>query len=253
MKQKNSKQYKNKIPDEISIDIKKFLRFFDEKPLKENKEDDTNYRHTTAINILVGEDLGIALLSHYFKQQRNSKLTLIDRKCTTGKKKGPRLDCWMVEEKTKKLYQVEIKVWSVYSLGGKPLGLEEPKDKIIKQYKKEQWQRIWDDEEKTFKEKLGVKKVLDKMKPPENYDKYKINPILCLWTAMHPEGKKDPFFVKNVSSEYFKCVAVFSMSSYLRHLWDQGKRSLKLRMEYTAQRFNWISNLFPNVVHNQKC
>ena len=88
-----------------SIDIKALLEFFDEKP-------PSSKYHATAVCQVAGEELGIALLKHYLENKGKQVEELPD-KCTTGKNKGHRLDCWVRVEEGERcvLYQVEVKNW----------------------------------------------------------------------------------------------------------------------------------------------
>ena len=70
----------------IKVDIQKLIKFYD--------EDSSVQPHSNAIKTLAGEELGFALLMEYFNRQ---KLTVdyLGGPCTTGNRKGPRLDGWL--------------------------------------------------------------------------------------------------------------------------------------------------------------
>jgi len=68
----------------------------------------------------------------------------VRRPCTTGKRKGPRLDCWLRVQGDAELgapdvlLQVEVKMWSAHAIGGRSLSLSATPEEIAR-YKKERW------------------------------------------------------------------------------------------------------------------
>jgi len=217
----------------VSIDIKAILEFFDERP--ENSK-----HHATAICSVAGEELGVALLKHYLESE-GKEITLLSGSCTTGKQKGPRLDCWLLvtEGRKRTLYQVEVKNWSAHAIGGRCLPIDAD-ERDVSEYKIERWRHEWRNGRFT---KRQVSKVLIPMRPPTaNYDYHE--PLVCYWTALHPEGLEEPLFAISVRGAAFSLVNVFSMSSYLRNLRKMGKRRLQLEMPTTSIRMNWLHTLF---------
>jgi hypothetical protein len=100
----------------MQVNIEELLKYFD---IKESSD----YGDTTAAISVVGEDLSVALFQHYCKHVRGSEAKVIDANeeiPTTGKKKGPRLDRWILEQVGEKqiLYQAEIKSWCARAIGG---------------------------------------------------------------------------------------------------------------------------------------
>ena len=95
----------------ITINIKELLSFYDE-----NRE---MGRHSNAIKTLAGEELGFGLLMEYFRRI-GVTAKLLERPCTSGSPKGPRLDGWIeaAGEYSTTYYQVEVKSWSIHGVGG---------------------------------------------------------------------------------------------------------------------------------------
>lgn len=217
----------------FSIDIKALLQFFDEKP-------ESSKHHATAICSVAGEELGVALLVHYLEGE-GKQTTLLSNPCTTGKQKGPRLDRWLLITEGRKhtLYQVEVKNWSAHAIGGRCLPIDAD-EREVSEYKIERWRHEWRND--CFSKKQ-VSKVLIPMRPP-TIDHDSIEPLVCYWTALHPEGLDKPFFTVSVRNAKFPTVSVFSMSSYLRNLRKKGKRRLQLEMPATSIRMNWLHALF---------
>ncbi|MDP2919719.1 MAG: hypothetical protein Q8O43_05850 [Dehalococcoidia bacterium] len=215
------------------IDIEKILTFFDEKP--ENSK-----RHATAICAVAGEDLGISLLKHYFECQ-GSEVRILPDACTTGEQKGPRLDRWLlvIGRDKRTLYQVEIKNWSAHAIGGKCIGINANEQKLSA-YKIERWAHEWRNNNFTKKQ---VKKVLTPMRLPAiEHDVHE--PLVCYWTALHPDGLNQPFFSLKVVGSEFPLVYVFSMSIYLRSLRQAGLKRLELHMPDASRRYDWLQQLF---------
>jgi hypothetical protein len=68
-----------------------------------------------------------------------------------------------------------------------------------------------------------------------------IQPLACLWSALHPDGASDPFFEVSVPDCHFRSVWIFSMSSFLRRL---KETHLDLNLPLTQQRLGWLEKLF---------
>lgn len=254
--------------NEVQLNVKEILRFFDEKK-SENKG------HVSSVIALVGEDLGAGLFQHYLREQEHYHNVEILRDpnghtvgCSTGKKTGPRLDCWIyVEDKKGKqfLFQTEIKSWSAYAVGGNKLEVD-ASDKVIKEFAIDRWERykkeffkpqaIKDEKKRKKKEENAKKvlKVLKEMKPPdiEEYKDLKPVPLLILWVVIHPKGKKESYFLHSFDKlpkllwgkPIAKKIHFFSVSMYLRSLRDKGKKTIKIEMPSFASRVKWINNLF---------
>ncbi len=82
-------------------------------------------QHASAVKAVLGEDVAIALLLHYFNS-RGCVSHVLDAACTQGtKKRGYRLDKWIElnNGNDRILYQVETKNWGAHSIGGKSVAL----------------------------------------------------------------------------------------------------------------------------------
>ena len=219
---------------EVLVNVRELLSFFDE-------EAKGSSRHASAIVGVAGEDLGAALLAKYLRSENIFAEILADS-CTQGTKTGRRLDRWVFTRApsgSETLYQVEIKNWSAHAIGGRKLAISvSPSD--LQAYKIERWSKEWSGT--TFR-KEQVLKVLTPMKPPRRIASPTVEPLVCFWTALHPEGAESPFFsVPLTEDPHFQRVSVFSMSSYLRSLPDA---SITLDMPQVAIRRDWLTRLFP--------
>lgn len=211
----------------LRISVPALVSFFDEKP-------EGSRGHATSIVGILGEDLSSALLIRCLTE-RYSYARLISRKCTTGKQRGPRLDCWIgaTIDGAWTLFQVEIKSWSAHAIGGRTLRTDAGPEELHA-HRMERWKHQWTGE--TFRNK-AVRKVLQPMKKPEQGG---VKPLACFWDAMHPEGLSDALFVVPVKSETFHEVWVFSVSSYLRAL---STDTVELDMSEAAARLGWLDRL----------
>lgn len=220
-----------KINEQVYINVKRLLQFFDE--ITQGSEG-----HATAIVAVCGEDLGIGLLRHYFESQGYN--VQIARPCTQGTKKGKRLDCWMRIKSCDEemLYQIEIKNWSAHAIGGAKLLIDTEQD-AYSNYKITQWKRLWDD-------KLGIKhenltKVIIPMKPPQQFAGIQIEPLACIWTAIHPTGDDECIFNVDLPEDgWCRHLWFFSMSSYLRSIKESV---IKLNMPDTRKRIFWLADM----------
>ena len=201
----------------IKVDIPKLIKFYD--------EDSSVQLHSNAFKTLAGEELGFALLMEYFKRQ-NRKVECLSGPCTTGNRKGPRLDAWLKangDNGEVVYYQVEVKSWSFHGVGknnSKKLKYKCTQARLA-EFKQEEWQRYWADGQ--FKQPT-LNKVLRRMKPPSR--DATVKPLACIWTAVHPKGEATPFFeVATAEHQHFDSVCVFSMSGFLRGL---GQEYLEL-------------------------
>ena len=218
----------------MHVDILTALRFFDEKPR-------SSHGHATSIVAVAGEDLGAALLARCLRQQGALAEVLPDL-CTQRTRKGYRLDRWIrcTQGSATVHYQVEVKNWSAHAIGGKVLKVDASPEEVSA-YKIERWEKEWDGA--TFRGGMnGMRKVLIPMKPLHPEDT--VEPIACYWFALHPEGKREPFFPVQIDNANFSRVWVFSMSAYLRELREAGLSMIELEMPDTAARAEWLKRLF---------
>ena len=228
----------------MQVNIKELLTYFD-------IEESSDYGDTTAAIAVVGEDLGAALFQHYCKHVRGSEAQVIDANeeiPTTGKKKGPRLDRWILEQVGEKqiLYQSEIKSWCARAIGGSNVSLNISDEELLQATR-----RNWNNVHKSLnnKEINGVNKVLVEMKNDDRLGiegRYKKEPLLIFWDARSPSNRaaclgrlklKKPYF------DYDYCW-VFSCSLYLRYLCRKGVRKLSLAIPNAKRRLNDLNRLF---------
>lgn len=215
----------------ILVDVGALLAFFDE-------EATGSTGHASAIVAFAGEDLGAALVAHYFGSQ-GIRTEILPDKCTQGTKKGCRLDRWILADATQgpTLYQVEIKNWSAHAIGGRRLARAASSSEV-RQYKIDCWGREWTGT--TFR-KESMRKVLTPMRSPRSG--IPIEPLTCFWTALHPDGADAPLFSMPLENNgHFRRVSIFSMSSYLRGI---GEATISLPMPNLAARRRWLARLFP--------
>jgi len=215
----------------IQIDIVHALQFYDEAI-------PSSVHHATAINAIAGEDLGAGLFSHYLKQ-KNFTVQILPDKCTQGTTSGVRLDRWILAIKNSKkiYYQTEIKNWSAHAFGGRRLKINAtPRE--ISAHKIERWNYFWDGE--TFRPPKA-RKVFTPMRSPE--DNCTVEPLICFWDSMHPNGKREPLFSVPLQNEHFPHIWVFSMSAHLRNLLAAGIRKINLEMFDTESRIEWLGKM----------
>jgi hypothetical protein len=196
------------LKDMFKFNREKLIKFYDVK-LKEPGHG----AHVTAITSLWGEDLLFGLLRHYWLHKENCKSKILRYICTTGKKKGPRLDAWILKTKPNNgqtLFQVEVKNWSAYSIGGETLKFDASKEELRK-FAEEYWLYWFEGKSLPIK----VAKVIETMIKPENHTHLTATPLLCFWFYICDKQGK-PYRIKTYDNG--KQVHVFSASAYLRSL-----------------------------------
>jgi len=215
----------------LRLPIRQLLQFYDDPPRK-------NGANTTAITAVIGEELGAGLLIDYFHIQGWSAV-LINKSVTQGTASGTRLDRWIkvVRGNRATYYQVEIKNWAAFAIGGRRIEVDALASQLRK-HKIERWSREWDGS--TFR-KPKVLKVLTPMIPPEKG--YKVEPLVCFWDAMHPTGADNALFSLPIKSESFARVWVFSMSAHLRNLLKSGQNIVKIDSPNIKARLDWLDKL----------
>jgi hypothetical protein len=225
----------------LQVNVRGLLEFFDEKV-------DGSQKHATAIVSVCGEDLGCGLLKHYF-EARDASVEVRPEPCTRGKQKGPRLDRWIRVTGTSELgamdvlLQVEVKNWSAHAIGGRKLRLDAPPEEVA-DYKRERWAKEWSDKGISTP---ALRKVIERMRPPDKLAYLPVEPLACMWTALHPTGDVEPLFsvslpqAKRTESDRFDRVWFFSMSSYLRSLTDER---IPVHMPDATKRIGWLDQLF---------
>jgi hypothetical protein len=232
----------------LCLDVQQVRQFFDEAP-------ESSRRNASAIVGVMGEDLGIALLQRCLLERTGMKTEIVLKRNgvpwtpTRGTTKGRRLDRWLLQSDApsngkRNLYQVEVKNWSANSFGGKaiPCGSDST---FLENYRRRRWSVHWDDTQDCFRDQVA-QKVLFRMSLPSiiSSESVDVEPIICFWEALHPEGKQAALFEcrrSTAKSDEFSKVWVFSMSEYLRSLKEPD---IELEMTATAQRIEWLHRLF---------
>ena len=212
----------------LNVDREGLIGFFDE------REDVRP--HASAVKGVAGEELGRALLVKYFRQL-DPTAEMLRESCTTGQKKGYRLDGWLRTsiENTPTLLQVEVKTWSRHSLDGKSLLLNASPAEVSA-YKIERWDRYWSGSR--FRED-GLNKVLTPMRSP--CPGLRVEPLACLWDAVHPNGAIDALFSVPIDEQQFRRVFIFSMSAFLRNI---PETILRIDLPSTQERIRLLNQLF---------
>jgi hypothetical protein len=219
----------------MKLNVKDLLDFFD------NKRDDVRHDISSIISV-VGEDLGAALFSRYYKEAFNKKVTISPYQVLSGKMKGPRLDRWIYIKQSKDkftAYQTEIKNWSAYAVGARRVGTDPktiPTTGLLN----------WRDRSKSLqhRKKNGENKVFYPMKNPKDFPNNTIlEPLIIYWFVLSTDGiNLNPFFTVNMHIKGFKKLNVFSMSNYLRSI---KKKEITLDMPSAEKRIKFLDKYFP--------
>ena len=234
----------------VAINVEEVLRFFDEKP-------DWSIKQVAAVVGVVGEDLNAACFQHYVESTMGAKVTVRTDPVTTGRRKGPRLDRWIVvdwPDKARTAFQTEIKSWSAHAFGGRTLPVRATPEQVA-EYKRPRWQMMWDRDRRTltFRE---IAKVLVPMKPPCDLGADEILPLLIFWEVLGRPDQAESHLFKAEGptggfsfdppatwppAGTFPALWVFSVSSYLRSIRDT---SVELHMPNAARRLQILRRLF---------
>ena len=217
------------------LNLRELLNFFDCKV-------SSSIGHASAINGVIGEDLGVALLHKYFSTQKLSPIVL-DEPCTQKTKKGKRLDKWILitEADLKIIYQVEIKNWNAHSFNSE-IVLDHSDEKYMREYRLRRWTKQFDTELR-IPSQIECQKVLLPMQVPTAFKDYEHRTLLCFWDALHVEGKSDAMFEVSVNSDHFENLTVFSMSNYVSELLKQSE-VLEVVLADAEARINWLNKLY---------
>lgn len=226
----------------LKIDIKKIIEFYD---CSKNEN-----CHISSVTGVAGEELCLGLLCDYFVR-KNHIVAVESTSCTTA---GSRLDAWIkvVNQIGSQplFYQTEIKNWSMHSYkGGRKILPLNSRPKDYEQYSLKVWNSYWDLSKKCFKQGT-LNKVLKRM---DQHELEHVKPLACLWRTMHPEGKKYALFRVACNSADFKNVTVFSASTYLRNLLQDGVTHRVLHMPKAYYRINTLNGLFGNIAPKSAC
>jgi hypothetical protein len=214
----------------VKVNVRQLLAFFD--------ADETVAPHANSVKSIFGEELGFALLTKHFESS-GIAARMGRRLCTQGKRKGCRLDGWLIiqNDGADLYYQVEVKAWSQHSLGGKRLSLSATPAEL-RAFKKERWERYWSGT--AFKDPALAKVLVPMLSPMLGA---RVEPLACIWDAVHPAGDSTPLFaVDLLPGSTFKKVSVFSMSAFLRTL---SSEILELDLNAVRERLLWLGRIFP--------
>jgi hypothetical protein len=193
-----------------------------------NKWEQNRKNHISNIISFIGEELVAALFLHYMKSKGES---LIRHNAPPYQNNGTglsskKLDSWFYGKT--KLYQAEIKSWSVYSYGVNPLIYE----KGIDNYKKLMSKWIYEQK---------INKVFLEMNIPIELNGLNPKPLLCFWFPINRYEKRAAFiedeYMPEVSLKYFD---IFSASNYLEEY--KGK-NIKLDLPDTSYRLKLLDFL----------
>jgi hypothetical protein len=221
------------MPDTLNLNLKALLDFYDDRVPE-------SVGHASAINAVLGEDLAIGLVTDYFRR-RGSEARLVSRTCTQSTQKGVRLDAWLEITSTEGVfhYQTEIKNWSAHAIGGRaaPKGQSETE---MQAYRINRWLNQFDPTRRTLKQ-AKAQKVLTPMKPEES--DWVVRPLIIFWDSMHPAGENIPLFDVEISNSDFDRLWVFSMSSGVRRLLEDGVEDISLQMRDSAIRLDWLNRM----------
>jgi hypothetical protein len=220
-----------------TLNLEKLVDFFDHKV-------QSSLRLGTPVNSVIGEELAVALMRHYFESKEKCKFE-ISQPCNQGAQKGYRLDCWLHLRRNgeeSRLYQTEIKNWSAHSLGGTvipPSVTEAGLKKIIERNWKSRFSH-----DTNIPRKASASKVLVRMNPPPKWADLTVMPLLCLWECLHPDGNFEPFFHRPIHDRDFQSIYVFSLSAYVRMLLAEGTKNIPSLMPQTDRAMYWLNDMY---------
>lgn len=238
----------------VTINVRETLRFFDEKP-------EWSTKHATSVVSVIGEDLNKACFQRYMESQGASSHVLPDP-VTTGRKRGPWLDRWIVvdwPDGGKTVFQTEIKSWSAHAIGGRSLSVDATPEEVA-ELKQRNWGGLWNSEYRTLNHS-STAKVLAPMKLPDHLEEYSqdVRPLLIFWhlVGIQDQAWEHLFSMPNPTCKFsfehpatwpslsefreFPYLWVFSVSSYLRSIPDAY---IELEMPIAADRLRILGRLF---------
>jgi hypothetical protein len=232
--------------------------------------------YQAAIKGIAGEELGLALLVKFLSDQGRNPTRVLGTPHPAGRA-GHYLDGWVRaqaddHDRLMTLYQVEVKLWGKYSVlhQGRPPQdahpLVQPPDNAPaddhRAYKVQQrWYQYWDErgfQDEELRKVLDGNMALPMLEPHE--DNARVDPLACLWDAVHPHGERTPWFSVPLpefpeeaqrpwvaNHRRFTRVWVFSMSAFLSTLEGTLEdRELLLPLPETCERLQWLKRIFPH-------
>ena len=210
------------------------IRFYDDLADADYTDVDRG-SHVSAITGVIGEDLLLGLLFHYWK---NQSLPLdaqrLPAKCKAQGKKGKRLDAWVARSDTR-LFQIEIKNWSAHSLGERGLSANATSQELQAAASR-RWTDFFGNNDKMPASAL---KVLLDMPPPKSHAGWPVERLLCFWLPL-AQGDAIPMTSATILA---KPVSVFSASIYLRQLQVE---ELELDVPRVESRLKLLASLQPS-------
>ena len=213
----------------LTINIRELITFCD--------DEGSARRHAKAAKEIVGEELALPLLVRYFRERRR-EAEVVQGPCTTGNTRGPQLHGWLQVKNPGgvTLYQVQVKTWSRLSVRGRHLDLAATAPQVAR-FKIQRWERYWN--EGRFSDN-DLNKVLTPMNAP--LPGVPVEPLACLWDAVHPTGGLEPLFTVECVGSYFQKVNVFSMSAFLR---SKNVPSIKIEVPDASEGLRWLATEIP--------
>jgi hypothetical protein len=213
----------------LTIDIRELIAFCD--------EEGSARRHAKAAKEIVGDELALPLLVRYFRERRR-EAEVLEEPCVSGNSRGPRLSGWL-HVKTPGagiLYQVQVKTWSRLSVRGRHLDLDAAPAEVAR-FKMQRWERYWDEGRFTDSE---LNQVLTPMAAP--LAGIPVEPLACLWDAVHPKGGLEAFFSVECVGSFFHKVNVFSMFTFLR---SKNVPSIQVEVPDHSEGLRWLAGEIP--------
>ncbi len=224
----------------MKIRRKAILDFYDGKPVWDSELGSP----VTSITGLIGENLVLGLLSHYF-ESRKKRTVKICYRCKPNGNPGRRLDAWVTVGITRpKHYQVEVKNWCAHAVGGKP-----KKEEPIISWAKRNLEEFLTQQRNSE----AVWKVLGSMEPPAQYPQAAAIPLLAFWAPVALPKAKEPLpcFFKCKTKAYEEWIPeplqnrhkrffVFSASLCLRSL---KKHEIELSMPRVEDRLKRLKDM----------
>ena len=213
----------------LTIDIRELIAFCD--------EEDSARRNAKAAKEIVGEELALPLLVRYLRERRR-EAEILPGPCDTGNARGPHLHGWLQVKSPSglTLYQVQVKTWSRLSVRGRHLDLAATAAQAAR-FKMQRWERYWDEGQFSDRE---LNKVLAPMNPP--VADVPVEPLACIWDAVHPKGALEPFFAVDCVGSYFQKVNVFSMLAFLR---SKNVPTIQVEVPDASEGLRWLATVIP--------
>jgi hypothetical protein len=205
----------------------KLLSFY-ESPKSWDKKIVGRGSHVAAITALIGEDLIIASLRHYWKNEKGQDSRIVSYQCNGGKKSGKRLDAWICTDTDACIYQVEIKNWSAHSLGGYDHPLSGAEN-VLEDFSTKRWAHYFPETGLASE----IAKVAIDMKVPVEFSNTQRKKLICFW-AYVVDKNGGPYSIANNGIE------VFSASAYLRGLKED---SIELGLPRAEIRLSLLQDL----------